>query len=165
MSIMNDLGDEVCEKRKIYTSDPVISQLEVLNTGNHYLYLAVHWCITGVFPVFLGIVRKSENKIGVLGIPAHVDPVGIYLEQLCRRHEWENSALYLQQYCYCVMEVALESVLTGLPPYDDVTGGLIWDELSIACDKVMIENIPAQTALDEAAANIQEELDKYYADK
>ena len=63
------------------------------------------------------------------------------------------------------MEVALESVLTGLPPYDDVTGGMIWDELSIACDKVMIENIPAQTALDEAAANIQKELDKYYADK
>jgi multiple sugar transport system substrate-binding protein len=57
------------------------------------------------------------------------------------------------------MKVAFDSVLHGLPPYDDPTNGKIWEELSIACDKVMIENIPAQEALDEAAANIQAEID------
>ena len=42
----------------------------------------------------------------------------------------------------------------------DPTGGKIYDALSIAVDKVQIENIDAKTALDEAAAKAQQALDK-----
>lgn len=57
------------------------------------------------------------------------------------------------------MKVAFDSVLTGQKPYDDPTNGKIWHYLSIAADQVWLENISAKDALDEAAANIQAELD------
>ena len=39
------------------------------------------------------------------------------------------------------------------------TGGKILDALSIAADKVELENVPAQEALDEAQKTAQEALD------
>ena len=42
----------------------------------------------------------------------------------------------------------------------DPTGGKIYDALSIAVDKVQIENVDAQTALDEACEKAQAALDK-----
>ena len=41
----------------------------------------------------------------------------------------------------------------------DPTGGKVYDALKIAADKVEIENIPAQEALDEAQKTAQEALD------
>lgn len=43
---------------------------------------------------------------------------------------------------------------------EDPTDGKIYDALSIACDKVEIENVPAQEALDEAQATAQAALDE-----
>ena len=48
----------------------------------------------------------------------------------------------------------------GVSPFIDPTGGKIYDALDIAKDKVEIEGISAQEALDEAAKIAQEELDK-----
>lgn len=43
---------------------------------------------------------------------------------------------------------------------EDPTGGKIYDALSIACDQVEIENIPAKEALDEAQKTAQAALDE-----
>ena len=43
---------------------------------------------------------------------------------------------------------------------EDPTNGKIYDALTIACDKVEIENVPAQEALDEAQKTAQEALDE-----
>lgn len=62
------------------------------------------------------------------------------------------------------MAKALDAIFsTGIPPFEDPTGGKIWDALSIAGDKVQIENIPAKTALDEAQKEAQKALDEYLA--
>lgn len=45
-------------------------------------------------------------------------------------------------------------------PFIDPTGGKISDALTIAVDKVQIENIPAETALREAKAVAQAALDQ-----
>jgi multiple sugar transport system substrate-binding protein len=48
----------------------------------------------------------------------------------------------------------------AVPEWIDPTGGAIMDALTEAVDKVEIENIPAQKALDAAAEKAQRELDK-----
>jgi multiple sugar transport system substrate-binding protein len=48
------------------------------------------------------------------------------------------------------------------PDFIDPTGGAITQALGEAVDKVELENVPAQVALDEAAARAQEELDRLY---
>jgi multiple sugar transport system substrate-binding protein len=45
-------------------------------------------------------------------------------------------------------------------PFQDPTGGKINDALTIAADKVQIENIPAAEALKEAQQTAQAALDK-----
>lgn len=61
--------------------------------------------------------------------------------------------------------VPYEQALTALPNFDDITNGKIYDEIRKAADKVELENIPAQEALDEAQAAAQKALDEYLANK
>lgn len=56
--------------------------------------------------------------------------------------------------------VPYEQALAGTAQFIDPTGGAISDALSIAADKVELQNVPAKEALDEAAAVAQEALDK-----
>lgn len=56
--------------------------------------------------------------------------------------------------------IPYSQALHASSPFDDPTNGVMYDELSKAADKVEIENIPAQEALDEAAKKVQEALDK-----
>lgn len=58
------------------------------------------------------------------------------------------------------LAIPYEQALHAAPAFDDPTNGTISDELSKAADKVELENIPAQEALDEAAKKSQEALDK-----
>ena len=55
--------------------------------------------------------------------------------------------------------VPLQQASHGTPALQDPTGGKILDALSIAADKVELENVPAQEALDEAQKTAQEALD------
>lgn len=55
--------------------------------------------------------------------------------------------------------VPISQASHGTPALIDPTGGKIFDALSIAADKVELENIPAQQALDEAQKVAQEALD------
>lgn len=56
--------------------------------------------------------------------------------------------------------VPLQQASHGSILPEDPTGGKIWDALSVAADKVEIEGISAQEALDEAQATAQEALDE-----
>ncbi|WP_342599836.1 ABC transporter substrate-binding protein [Psychrobacillus sp. FSL H8-0483] len=59
------------------------------------------------------------------------------------------------------LSVPLEQAKTnGIAPFVDPTGGKIYNEIELAKDKVLIENIPAAEALKEAKIKAQEELDK-----
>ena len=58
-----------------------------------------------------------------------------------------------------VIRIATEQASHGTPALQDPTGGKILDALSIAADKVELENVPAQEALDEAQKTAQEALD------
>lgn len=58
--------------------------------------------------------------------------------------------------------VPFNQALSASAPAMDVTGGLIYDALNIAADKVLIENIDAKIALDEACKVAQKELDKVF---
>lgn len=58
------------------------------------------------------------------------------------------------------LSIPYQQALQAAPTFDDPTNGVIGDELGKAADKVELENVPAQEALDEAAANIQKALDK-----
>lgn len=60
--------------------------------------------------------------------------------------------------------VPYEQALTGTPQFIDPTNGAINDALSIAADKVELQNVPAQEALDEAQAVAQEALDAALAE-
>ena len=55
--------------------------------------------------------------------------------------------------------VPMAQAAHGTPALIDPTGGKILDALSIAADKVELENIPAKEALDEAQKTAQEALD------
>lgn len=57
-------------------------------------------------------------------------------------------------------KIPFEQALTASPVFLDPTGGKINDALTIAADKVELENISAQEALDEANQIAQKELDK-----
>lgn len=52
----------------------------------------------------------------------------------------------------------------AVPTFIDPTGGAIGDALSDAVDRVQLENVPAQTALDDAAEKAQVALDRLYED-
>lgn len=56
--------------------------------------------------------------------------------------------------------IPYQQALNAASPFDDPTGGVILDELTKAADKVELENVPAQEALDAAAKKSQEALDK-----
>lgn len=56
--------------------------------------------------------------------------------------------------------IPFEQSLTASPVFIDPTGGKINDALTIAADKVELENISAKEALDEANQVAQKELDK-----
>lgn len=58
------------------------------------------------------------------------------------------------------IKVPLMQAGTASSPFIDPTGGKISDALSIAADKVQIENIPAEIALKEAKETAQRELDR-----
>lgn len=55
--------------------------------------------------------------------------------------------------------VPISQASHGTPALVDPTGGKIFDALSIAADKVELENVPAQEALDEAQKTAQAALD------
>ncbi|WP_075720839.1 ABC transporter substrate-binding protein [Roseburia sp. 499] len=55
--------------------------------------------------------------------------------------------------------VPISQASHGTPALTDPTGGKIFDALSIAADKVELENVPAKEALDEAQKTAQEALD------
>ena len=55
--------------------------------------------------------------------------------------------------------VPLQQASHGTPALSDPTGGKIFDALTIAADKVELENVPAKEALDEAQKTAQEALD------
>lgn len=55
--------------------------------------------------------------------------------------------------------VPISQASHGTPALIDPTGGKIFDALSIAADKVELENVPAKEALDEAQKTAQEALD------
>lgn len=55
--------------------------------------------------------------------------------------------------------VPISQASHGTPALKDPTGGKIFDALSIAADKVELENVPAKEALDEAQKTAQEALD------
>lgn len=58
-------------------------------------------------------------------------------------------------------DVALKQIdQYAVPEIIDPTGGAIFDALAKAVDKIQIENVPAQEALDAAAQEAQKELDK-----
>lgn len=57
-------------------------------------------------------------------------------------------------------EVPNEQALTGLPQFIDPTGGQIIDALSIAADKVELQNVSAEEALKEAKEAAQKALDE-----
>lgn len=56
--------------------------------------------------------------------------------------------------------VPLKQAAHASMPFQDPTGGKIYDALKIAADKVQIENMPAEQALKEAKATAQAELDR-----
>lgn len=56
--------------------------------------------------------------------------------------------------------VPYQQALTASPTFEDPTGGDIIDALTIAADKVELENISAKEALDEAYKKAQKALDK-----
>jgi multiple sugar transport system substrate-binding protein len=56
--------------------------------------------------------------------------------------------------------IPLKQAAHGSKPFQDPTGGKIYDALKIAADKVQISNVPAAVALKEAKATAQRELDK-----
>ncbi|ULO10636.1 ABC transporter substrate-binding protein [Paenibacillus sp. 19GGS1-52] len=58
------------------------------------------------------------------------------------------------------IKIPLMQAAHGSEPFQDPTGGKINDALTIAADKVQIENIPAAEALKEAQATAQAALDK-----
>ncbi|PMC34583.1 ABC transporter substrate-binding protein [Bacillus sp. UMB0899] len=55
--------------------------------------------------------------------------------------------------------IPYQQALHASPSFIDPTGGKITDALTIAADKVELENVPAQEALDEAADTAQKALD------
>lgn len=72
--------------------------------------------------------------------------------------EVEEYATFVSENAYA--NVAFEQALTATPSFIDPTNGLIIDALTIAADKVELQNISAQEALDEAQAIAQEALDE-----
>lgn len=72
--------------------------------------------------------------------------------------EVEKYATFISENAYA--NVAFEQALTATPSFIDPTNGLIIDALTIAADKVELQNISAQEALDEAQAIAQEALDE-----
>ena len=56
--------------------------------------------------------------------------------------------------------IPYKQAMIALPAFDDPTNGKILDAISIATDKVQLENVPAQEALDEAQEVAQAALDE-----
>lgn len=56
--------------------------------------------------------------------------------------------------------IPYKQAMIALPAFDDPTNGKILDAISIATDKVQLENVPAQEALDEAQQVAQAALDE-----
>lgn len=72
--------------------------------------------------------------------------------------EVEEFAAYCEENPHAL--VPLQQASHGSVPATDPTGGKIYDALEVACDKVEIEGISAQEALDEAQATAQAALDE-----
>lgn len=72
--------------------------------------------------------------------------------------EVEEYATFVSENPYA--NVAFEQALTATPSFIDPTNGQITDALSIAADKVELQNVSAQEALDEAQAIAQAALDQ-----
>jgi len=76
--------------------------------------------------------------------------------------EEEDYADFVEENPYA--NVPYEQALDATPEFVDPTGGKIMDALSIAADKVEIENVPAEKALEEAQEAGQKALDEYNND-
>lgn len=93
---------------------------------------------TAAFSIATGYVAVRNS---VLDLPS-------YREYLAENPDADAALKQIDQY--------------AVPTFIDPTGGAIQAALGDAVDKVQIENIPAQVALDEAAARAQAELDKLF---
>lgn len=76
-----------------------------------------------------------------------------------------ESAMEVPEYATFIQEnpyagIPYQQALTGSPEFVDPTGGKIYDALTIAADKVELQNISAEEALKEAKKVAQEALDK-----
>lgn len=76
-----------------------------------------------------------------------------------------DSALEVPEYAVFIEEnpyagVPYEQAQTATPDFIDPTGGKIMDAISIAVDKVELQNIPAEEALKEAKETAQKALDE-----
>ncbi|AXI10296.1 ABC transporter substrate-binding protein [Oceanobacillus zhaokaii] len=76
-----------------------------------------------------------------------------------------NSAMEVPEYAQFIEEnpyaaVPYEQAQTGIPYFVDPTGGKIRDAISIAADKVELQNVPAEEALKEAKETAQAALDE-----
>lgn len=77
----------------------------------------------------------------------------------------KHSAMEVPEYAAFIEEnpyagVPFEQAQVGTPGFIDPTGGKIFDALSIAADKVELENVPAEKALKEADKVAQKALDE-----
>lgn len=72
--------------------------------------------------------------------------------------EVEEYATFVSENAYA--NVAFEQSLTATPSFIDPTNGQITDALTIAADKVELQNVSAQVALDEAQKIAQAALDE-----
>ncbi|WP_249872375.1 ABC transporter substrate-binding protein [Oceanobacillus saliphilus] len=77
-----------------------------------------------------------------------------------------ESAMEVPDYAAFIEEnpyasVPYQQAQTGSPDFVDPTGGKIFDAISIAVDKVELQNVPAAEALTEAKVNAQQALDEY----
>ncbi len=133
-------------------------------------------------PAWAGHEAKPQAGALMAGIPALASP-----EQQKAAIKWlafftspENSAFWSMNTGYIAVrksslddpafkafseknpqiKVPLLQAQTASPSFVDPTGGKINDALSVAADKVEIENIPAEKALKEAKAKAQQALDK-----
>ncbi len=57
-------------------------------------------------------------------------------------------------------KVTSQQIISSRQIFEDPTGGKIYDALKVAAEKVQIQNIPAEIALEEARAECQAILDK-----
>lgn len=89
---------------------------------------------------------KFSMATGYVGVRKSVLDLPEYKEYLKSNPDADAALIQIDKY--------------AIPEFVDPTGGAILDALKEAVDKIQIENIPSEEALNQAAAKAQRELDK-----